>query len=87
MTLIIARKTITAVFGTVTLQLIEAFQSSVTYSIKNIAVGEQSSWGGDDESARMSKPKYFQTNLNFPLFSHRIRVVSKKGLHQNSVPE
>jgi len=34
MTLIIARKTITAVFGTMALQLIEIFQCSVTYSIK-----------------------------------------------------
>jgi len=34
MTLIIARKTITAVFGTMTLQFIEAFQCSVTYSMK-----------------------------------------------------
>jgi len=34
MTLIIARKTITAVFGKMTLQLIEVFQCSVTY-LKN----------------------------------------------------
>jgi len=34
MTLIIARKTITAVFGTMALQLIEVFQCSVTYSMK-----------------------------------------------------
>jgi len=30
----VARKTITAVFGTMALQLIEAFQYSVTYSMK-----------------------------------------------------
>jgi len=34
MTLIIATKTITAVFVTMALQLIEAFQCSVTYSMK-----------------------------------------------------
>jgi len=34
MTLIIATKTITAVFRTMSLQLIEAFQCSVTYSMK-----------------------------------------------------
>jgi len=34
MTLIIARKSITVVFGTMALQLIEAFQCSVTYSMK-----------------------------------------------------
>jgi len=34
MTLIIARKTITAVFGAMALQLIEVFQRYVTYSIK-----------------------------------------------------
>jgi len=34
MTLIIAIKTITAVFGTMALQLFEAFQCSVTYSMK-----------------------------------------------------
>jgi len=33
-TLIIATKTITAVFGTMALQLIEAFQCIVTYSMK-----------------------------------------------------
>jgi len=32
--LITARKAITAVFGTLTLQLIEVFQCSVTYSMK-----------------------------------------------------
>jgi len=34
MTLINCKKTITAVFGTMALQLIEAFQCSVTYSMK-----------------------------------------------------
>jgi len=34
MTLIIARKTITAVFGTMALQLTKVFQCSVTYSMK-----------------------------------------------------
>jgi len=34
MTLIIARKTIPAVFGTMALQLLEAFQCSVNYSMK-----------------------------------------------------
>jgi len=34
MTLITARKTITAVFGTMVLQLIKVFQCSVTYSMK-----------------------------------------------------
>jgi len=34
MTLIIATKTISAVYGTMALQLIEAFQCSVTYSMK-----------------------------------------------------
>jgi len=34
MTLIIATKTITAVFGTMSLQLIEEFQCSMTYSLK-----------------------------------------------------
>jgi len=34
MPLIIARKTISAVFGTMALQLIEALQCTVTYSIK-----------------------------------------------------
>jgi len=34
MTLIIARKTITVVFGTMALQLIEVFQCSVTSSMK-----------------------------------------------------
>jgi len=34
MTLIIARKTITAIFSTTALQLIEAFQCSMTESIK-----------------------------------------------------
>jgi len=34
MTLIIATKTITAVFGTMALQLIEVFQCSVNYSMK-----------------------------------------------------
>jgi len=34
MTLIIATKTITAIFGTMALQLIEAFQCSVTYTMK-----------------------------------------------------
>jgi len=34
MTLIIARKTITAVFDTMVLQLIEAIQCSVTYTMK-----------------------------------------------------
>jgi len=37
MTLIIATKTITAVYGTMALQLIEAFQCSVTYSINKQA--------------------------------------------------
>jgi len=41
MTLIIARKTITAVFGTMTLQLIEAFQCSVQWHSK----GEGGKWG------------------------------------------
>jgi len=34
MTLIIARKTITTVFSTMALQLIEVFQCSVSYSMK-----------------------------------------------------
>jgi len=34
MALIIARKTITAIFGTMTLQLIEVLQCSVTYLMK-----------------------------------------------------
>jgi len=34
MTLIIARKTITSVFGTMALQLIEVFQCSVIYAMK-----------------------------------------------------
>jgi len=34
MTLIIARKTIAVIFGSMTLQLIEAFQCSVTHSMK-----------------------------------------------------
>jgi len=34
MTLIIVTKTITAVIGTMSLQLIEEFQCSVTYSMK-----------------------------------------------------
>jgi len=34
MTLIIATKTITAVFGTMSLQLIEEYQCSVIYSLK-----------------------------------------------------
>jgi len=33
-TLITARKTITAIYGTMALQLIEVFQCSVTYSMK-----------------------------------------------------
>jgi len=38
MTLLIARKMITAVFGTMTLQLIEVFQYSVTYSMKQTSL-------------------------------------------------
>jgi len=38
MTLIIARKTITAVYGTMALQLTKVFQCSVTYAMKQTSL-------------------------------------------------
>jgi len=61
MTLIIARKTITAVFGTMALQLIEAIQCSVNYLSKQ-ACAFFDCWNAKFRAAR-SRNKNFITEI------------------------